>query len=277
MGVKQLVPRGGGLALLRGWYSACDLVDWARGRREPLLPPRRLSFRYGGGDFRAQAELLKNGAIGAGLTPVMRVLDVGCGIGRFALPLIDYIDASKGGSYDGFDIIQAGIVWCQDTITVKHPHFRFTHVDLFNRQYNPRGKLDARTFRFPYADGSFDFVLLSSVFTHMLPDQVEHYLAEIARTTAPGARTYITWFLRTPESLAGIAAGSARLDIRHDQGRFAVMDRDSPEKAIAFDEEWVMEQYSRHGFRVVPTIRYGKWSGRPDWHSFQDVVIAERV
>jgi SAM-dependent methyltransferase len=207
----------------------------------------------------------------------MRVLDVGCGVGRFALPLLDYIDASHGGSFDGFDILREGILWCQSTITARYPHFRFIHVDLFNPHYNAAGKLDARTFRFPYADGSFDFVLLSSVFTHLLPDEVDHYLSEIARTTAVGGRTYITWFLRTPESLAGVAAGRARLDIRHHQGRFAVMDPDLPQKAIAYDEEWVLERYRGHGFRVVTPVTYGKWSGCQGRDSFQDIVIADRA
>jgi len=277
MRVKQLIPRGSGLALLRAWYAARDLAEWARGRRDPLVPPRRMSFRYGGGDFRKQSEILKQGAIGAGLIPSMRVLDVGCGIGRFALPLVDYLDPSKGGSYDGFDIIREGIEWCRETISARYPHFRFVHVDVFNPHYNARGRLDARTFRFPYPDGSFDFVLLSSVFTHLLPEQVEHYLSEIARTSAPGARTYITWFLRTPESLAGIAAGKAHLDIRHDRGNFAVMDPDLPEKAVAYDVDWVMEHYRRCGLRVAEPIGYGKWSGRQDRASFQDVVIADRV
>ena len=278
MGLKQLVPRPVRFALRRARFAAADLADMARGRRDPLTPPRYLSFVYGGGDFRRNGAELLRGAVRAGLTPASRVLDVGSGIGRFAVPLTSHLDAAQGASYDGIDIIRAGVEWCRTTITPRHPNFRFAHVDLFNKEYNPGGKLDSRTFRFPYPDGSFDFVFLGSVFTHMLPDEIDHYLAEIARVTVPGARAYITWLLRTPESLAGVAAGKARHDVRHERGIYSIMDPEVPEAAIAFDEAWVRERYAAHGFRLADPIRYGTWSGgRPDGEGHQDAIVAERV
>lgn len=278
MGLKALLPRGSGLVLRRAWFTGWDVLDWCRGRRPPLVPPRRLSFRYGGGDFRTLGEQLREAAIEAGLTPGMRVLDVGCGIGRFALRIADYLEPSTGGSYDGFDIIRAGIVWAQTNVSAEYPNFRFTHVDLFNPEYNPGGRLDSRTFSFPFAGGSFDFVFLSSVFTHLLPDEVEHYLDEIARTTRAGGRTCITWFLRNAESRAATASGRAAPDFRHDLGRYAVMDAEHPERAVAYDEDWVQELYSSRGFRIVAPVRYGGWSGRPDGNRLgQDVVVAERL
>jgi len=45
-----------------------------------------------------------------GLSPDMRVLDVGCGQGRMARPLIGFFDQ---GDYTGFDIVKPGIEWCQ--------------------------------------------------------------------------------------------------------------------------------------------------------------------
>ena len=43
--------------------------------------------------------------------------------------------------------------------------------------------------------GGRDVAFLTSVFTHMLPEDVEHYLDELARVLKPGGRTLITWFL----------------------------------------------------------------------------------
>ena len=59
--------------------------------------------------------------------------------------------------------------------------FRFHRADVASEAYNPEGAAPSSTYRFPFRDWSFDFIFLSSVFTHMLPDAVEHYLHEIAR------------------------------------------------------------------------------------------------
>ena len=41
-----------------------------------------------------------------GLKPEHRVLDIGCGVGRVALPLTRYLTS---GTYDGFDIVKRWI------------------------------------------------------------------------------------------------------------------------------------------------------------------------
>ena len=51
-----------------------------------------------------------------------------------------------------------------------------------------RAETKASEYTFPYEDGEFDVVVLTSVFTHMLPDDVAHYLDEIARVLKPGGR-----------------------------------------------------------------------------------------
>jgi len=71
-----------------------------------------------------------------GLTSQHRVLDVGCGIGRIARPLIKYL--KDGGSYDGIEIAPYKIEYCCETIGVQFPNFRFYHADVFNKYYTPR-------------------------------------------------------------------------------------------------------------------------------------------
>ena len=60
--------------------------------------------------------------------------------------------------------------------------------------------LAASSFSFPYEDESFDVVFATSVLTHLLPDAVENYLAEIHRVLAPGGRSFVTYFLIDEES-----------------------------------------------------------------------------
>ncbi len=212
------------------------------------------------------------------LTPDSRVLDVGCGIGRMAFPLTDYL--SSQGSYDGFDIIQSQIEWCQAHISTKYPNFRFQHLDVYNKTYNPKGQQTSTNVRFPYADAQFDLVFLTSIFTHMLPEDVDHYLGEIARVLRPGKVVLFTMFLLNAESERLITqnpAGSRyTFPKRYPDQHYAVMDVQRPEDAIAFDETFVRQLCAKHGLRIQEPIRYGAWCGRPDYLSGQDIVIATK-
>jgi len=96
-----------------------------------------------------------------------------------AAPLTRYLH--EKGAYDGLDIVKQGVDWCNKHIHRRHPNFNFHHADIYNKQYNPNGKLRATDFRFPFPDDSYDFVFLTSVFTHILVDDVEHYTDEIRR------------------------------------------------------------------------------------------------
>ena len=120
----------------RGLEAARDLVldalDTAFGRRESLVPPRRLRF-VGDGDFTAIGrEFAGYLRTHAGLAPDHRVLDVGCGVGRIAVPLLDYL--SGRGGYDGFDIVPRAIRWCERSIAPRNPRFRFVLADLRNEE-----------------------------------------------------------------------------------------------------------------------------------------------
>ena len=100
--------------------------------------------------------------------PEHRVLDIGSGIGNLAIGLLDHL---RGG-YDGVEIHAEAVCWCQETITSRYPAFRFHRADVSSGAYNAEGRQSASAYRFPFADSSFDFIMLGSVFTHMLPDEV---------------------------------------------------------------------------------------------------------
>src|SRR5439155_26776504 len=121
-----------------------------------------------------------------GLQPHERVLDLGCGIGRMAVALTRYLD--HRGSYEGLDIVEAGIKWCTKHVTPRFPSFRFQLADVFNSHYNPKGKFKPSEYRLPYQADDFDFVFLTSVFTHMFAPEVENYLSEVHRVLRPGGR-----------------------------------------------------------------------------------------
>jgi ubiquinone/menaquinone biosynthesis C-methylase UbiE len=249
-------------------------ADLGRGGRDGLMPPRRLSF-VGRGDFeRTGREYLSHFVEIGGLGPGDRVLDMGCGIGRMAIPLIDYLDDS--GSYAGFDVGRAMIRWCRREVTVRRPDFEFTWAPVYNQKYNPFGSIAAAEFRFPYEDGSFDFVFATSLFTHLVRAETEHYLRETARVMRPGGTCLLTFFLLDEHAEGEMAAGRASFDFRHPiEGGFTT-DPGQPEEAIAFRADDLRAMLAAVGLEIQDPIRFGLWSNHPGGPAGQDIVIAKR-
>ena len=253
-------------ALTSVWLRALDARDAVSGR-DALVPPRRLQF-VGAGDFVTVGdEFLFHFRTLAGIEPHHRVLDIGCGIGRMARPLVRFLDPARG-SYDGFDVNREGIEWCRAHYAA-HPHFRFRAVDLFNTRYRPDAGESAREFRFPYPDGAFDLVFATSVFTHLPREEADRYLQESARVLAPGGRLLATFFLLDGD------APAPTLDFRPADEVMSVVDPDLPEEAVAFDAGWVAERIGAHGLGALETYP-GTWRGT-DGLSYQDVVVAARA
>jgi SAM-dependent methyltransferase len=234
---------------------------------DPLVPPRRLQF-IGEGDFKATGdEFFGHFRELCDLQRSEDVLDVGCGIGRMARPLVDYL--GDGGTYSGFDPNAVGIGWCQ----TRYPrHFRFQVVDLYNARYHPTGTLKASDFRFPYDDDSFDFAILTSVLTHLLEAEAAHYLRETARVLRGGGRALATFFLLDDASRAAMAEERTELTFLQPQAHVAVLRDDIPEEAVAYDEGWVRERVREAGLTVKEPVHPGTWRGG-DGRSFQDIMV----
>jgi SAM-dependent methyltransferase len=206
------------------------------------------------------------------LAPDDRVLDVGCGIGRVALPLTEHL--GPAGSYEGFDIVEDAIEWCRTNITARHPNFRFRHADLHNDRYNPTGSLDDTSYVFPFEDASFDVVILTSVFTHMLPVGLAQYTGEIARVLRPGGRVLVTMFLLNPESNRLRVEPESMFAFAHDRGVYALHTPDPPEAAVAYSEDYVRGIFDAR--RLELQVFYGSWCGRSDYLDMQDVIVGRR-
>ena len=242
-------------------------------RFERLLPPKNIignpsHFRKSGKRFLEQFILL------GGLRPGHAVLDAGCGWGRIAITLIPFL--KKGGRYEGFDVDPRAIGWCARRIHRNFSRFRFQRADVFNGRYNPGGKLPASKYAFPWEDGIFDFVVSISLFTHMLPPDVERYLSEIARVLKRGGRCYMTCWMLNPDSRKLLASGPQRVCFAKDFGTWATANEDEPEGFVALEEEHLRDQYEKFGLKILEPIFPGSWCGREDTLSDQDILIATK-
>ncbi|HVF50857.1 MAG TPA: class I SAM-dependent methyltransferase, partial [Pyrinomonadaceae bacterium] len=128
----------------------------------------------------------------------------------------------------------------------------------------------------PFPDRHFDFVVLNSVFTHMLPDDVENYLSEIARVLKVGGRCLISFFLLNEESSALIESGRSTLLLRHQFGPCRALDPDTPELATGYEMAFVSALYEKNGLHIRQPIHYGSWCGREDFLSYQDLVLGDK-
>jgi GT2 family glycosyltransferase/ubiquinone/menaquinone biosynthesis C-methylase UbiE len=245
--------------------------------RLPALHPPPDLVRMVGGEFESTgAEFTQYFLSLCQLQPTDSVLDVGCGIGRMAVPLTRILGAA--GQYAGFDVMERAIEWCRANITPPYPNFRFDHAPTHNTLYNPSGVMRPSAYTFPYEDASFDFVFLTSVFTHMLSDDVDHYVSEIARVLKPGGRCFVTFFLLNDESRALIQSGLTETFTFGTMSRVcAPLIPEVPEAAIAYDETYVRQLLHRHGLTIREPIHYGSWCGRLDGLSLQDFVIATKA
>jgi ubiquinone/menaquinone biosynthesis C-methylase UbiE len=265
--------RGVGRTGVRMWMSVSD--------QQQLVPPENMLKMFGGpraftdlgeqwvGYFKGSCDL----------QPHEQILDVGCGLGRVAIPLAGYLNSQ--GRYEGLDVVPERIQWCQENIAPRWSNFNFRLAEnVFNKASNPGGKMQAKDFAFPYGDEEFDFVFLISVFTHMLPEDVEHYLREIARVLKKGGRSVITYCLLNDESVRLVESGKSKRTLKHDYGDYRLESKEVPERLVAYREDFVLDLYDKVGLDVKPPIRYGRWSGRElagnkDFMA-QDLVLAYR-
>jgi len=256
-------------AIRNAGLVALGPVDYAvravNGKRD--LPPLHLrryvgplgSFESSGAEFMGYLRSL------ARLRADERVLDIGCGCGQMALHLKNYLD--ENGSYVGVDIHRPSISWCRQKIARRHKNFQFAHIDVRNLAYNPNAAQPAEAYVFPFQARSFDLILLKSVFTHMRPPEVSNYISEVARLLKGDGRCLATFFLLNDEQ----AALANDLAFNYGEGEWRYVHEHSPESAVAYDENFVMQLLEKHGLAVKKKI-YGRWSGREDGLSYQDIL-----
>jgi SAM-dependent methyltransferase len=238
--------------------------------------PNKGDIFIGSGDFLAQGkhhlELLKKYA---SLNDNHAVLDIGCGIGRAAVALTQYL--SQGSKYEGFDVVEKGIEWCKKHITKDFPNFNFQYIPLNNDLYHFTDQ-KAEEFEFPYENNSFDTIFLFSVFTHMQPLEVQNYFNEIQRVLKPDGKCLATFFLYDNQVENTISNNNGTYSFAYDRGNYKLMNEKVPSANIAFNETYINEMIEASHLKLKNKI-YGTWANRAnnDLFDFQDILVFEKM
>jgi len=125
-----------------------------------------------GGDFEGLGLLLRNTVVHHGLRPNDYLIDVGCGSGRLAKPLAEYLN----GRYLGIDVVPELIDYARRIVS--RPDWRFEI---------------AQGLKIPEQDESADMVCFFSVLTHLLHEESFVYLREAKRVLKPGGRIVLSF------------------------------------------------------------------------------------
>ena len=224
------------------------------------LNPHSPDYRKSGDDLRAH--LIRH----AGLTPESRVLDIGCGTGRLAHALRDYITT---GVYHGVDLNRGHIDHCRKQFTFCKG-YRFKHLDYYHQEWNPKGSREE--YKLPYEPGTLDIIVMVGVLNHLDIKRA----ADLIHHAAPLLRSY------------GSLAATVRLlnhhsmaHLRQDQYPYRTheswyADRTRPLLDIAVPEEGFRRVLIHSRLQIREPIRYGTW-GSSSGPLDQDLLVAVKV
>ena len=254
---------------LRRWFtrSASRPKGWLTPEEDELVPPRTLWI--GPDDpishyYRWPWEYLAYLTLLANLQRTSAVLELGCGHGRTARGLFDYIRSP--GRYVGLDVDGARILDAQQRLQSRWPNFQFVRADVFNREYNPAGRDAAQDYRFPFEDRSFDVIYAASLFTHLLPAETQNYFRECGRVLKPAGRCLFSALLLDHYRGPGTTI-SPMYEFDHAfEGRTDVAVRDPryPDAAISYCLD-VLREMAATSHLVIERVVPGLWSEPSEW------------
>ena len=180
-------------------------------------------------------------------------LDFGCGCGRSARRLA--LQDPRPERYVGLDLHPGMIAWCQRELQPRLDGFSFEHHAVFNPGLNPDRTLPWIA-PFPVEDGSVSLIEATSVFTHLIEGQAEHYLDEVARVLTDDGMLLATFFLFDKEIAPFL----------QDNQNALYCNPSDPTNAVMFDRDWLRRAVASRDLRIVravpPTVRgYHTWVG----------------
>jgi SAM-dependent methyltransferase len=230
------------------------------------LPPNHLRVRIGVGNriffnhlvYLNTARDFWYNAFSSGLVRFdSNIVDIGCGCGRFAHHLRDYRFGSEAelytGTYTGIDIDDELLEW--DRRNFPAERFQFVKSSDRSSVYESEDTAGGR-YRLPLQDTSQDFVFSTSLFTHLLEEELVNYVREAFRVLRPGGTMQMTVFCIDLMREQGRLGG--RFTFRHRIGHAYVESARYPEAAVAFDREFLVGKATEIGFSRATVLAGGQ-------------------
>ena len=175
-------------------------------------------------------------------------LDFGCGCGRSARRLLQ--QQPRPERYLGIDLHAGMIRWCEENLA--GDGFEFQHHDVYNAGFN-RDPHRPWVLPFPVPDRSVSIIEATSVFTHLLEAQADHYLDEVARVLTDDGLLICTFF----------AFDKAGFPFMQDSQNVLYINETDPTNAVVYDRRWLLAGLAERGLELVratpPSIRGYHW------------------
>jgi SAM-dependent methyltransferase len=261
--------------------SLAPVRDIFQAMRTEQLNGHPLSDVVGGGDPELVAQEVVT-AIDkyATLNPGDSILDVGCGCGRIATALTQYVDGK--GRYVGIDIVPGLIDFARNFITPRYPHFKFLLLNESNSSYEwwrqREGEIGIAKLTEGVSAQSIDLAISVSLFTHLDYAFALEMLTSIHQVLKNDGRVFVTVFVLDATALDGIEGGRAPFSFKHrtPSGRLYAERSDDPTFAVAYNNNLLDELIRSAGFQLGQRVR-GYWSSGGPAETFQDALILTKA
>lgn len=268
--------------LVRLILSVLNPLDWTVRKFNGHSAYPKMSIRVRSNGLRGQFDGSRFAVTGqnlakelmrhAKLTQSSKVLEIGCGCGRNAFALAPTL-GRKG--YAGIDIDKPSIVAAQKNAALKKLEYEFEYLNIHNAEYNPDGEYAAHEYKFNFADESFDLIFLVSVFTHMLPKDIENYIKEISRMLKPNGKLIFTTFIMDESTVFGAT------DFKYEGENYRSSHAEIPEICVGYYTDFIDHmlgdaKMERLSAPILSETRGGALSG-PTTPFTQDIIIAGKA
>lgn len=178
--------------------------------------------------------------------------DIGCGDGAFAMELATW---HKSVSYVGFEIQEPWVPLLNQVFDSRR--FRFEHLDVYHKTYNPDGSMPPEELTLPVEDDLFDLVIVNSVFNHLGREVVERYLQELERTLNDGGLVWVGFLVARDPSDRW-----ARDDKSYDHEHDGYYSDDADVGIDVLYPEDTFQKMAEQAGLTVESVRYGNWRNR---------------
>ncbi len=190
------------------------------------------------------------------VTTDSKIVDIGCGCGKFAHHWRDYeFNGSRfSGKYIGIDIDPELLGWCRRHFDAER--FEFYLSSHASKVYHEAG--EGRQYTIPIDANTVDFVFSSSLFTHLLEPELINYMTESHRVLQAGGIMAMNCFLMDypPPTFGGRHTFGFKI------GNAFVESMKLPEAAVAFESRFLFSLAEQVGFQSSRLVT-GPNTGKP--------------